>query len=447
MSEEIVLKDGQQKAIDQLLEWVKDPKDTRKACLKGQAGVGKSFLTAIFLREAQELFSAHSIQACSTTHKASGVLRGFMMDNNLSAIESGTIHSYLRMTMQADGKTKKLRRDKRNMPRRVKLLIVEECSMVGDDLYDYILEDYGQFYDKILFIGDELQLSPVGSRGQSKSFEAELIVELTEIVRQGKDNPIIMTGDHLRQCILECKPPTLITNINNGVGVACIEGAKFDRLMLNSFDTQEAMENPDLFRSIAWRNAKVKETNWSIKQGIYGEECARYNKGDTVVTYQPIMNKFSTKKEVLANNCEELTVVDTDFGPHPRFIDLDCDIVHMVNNKGEQIDAYVISYADQESYDYELNKLARAKQWKKFWDLKELCDDIEPAYSLTAHKSQGSSFKDVFVNQVDMSIIMDMRLPREDGKGMMTKKDKLDTYLRCLYVGITRATHRAYIKI
>lgn len=447
---DINLKDGQAKALEDLIKWVNDPHDKRHACLTGAAGVGKSFLTAIFLRECQDNFGSYAIQATSTTHKASSVLSGFMNKNDLSAIETGTIHSYLGMTMQADGSTKKLKRNPRNTPRRVKLLVVEECSMVADDLYGYILEDYGVCFDKILFIGDALQLPPVNNLGQSKTFEAELMIELTEIVRQGADNPIIMLGQHLRECILEGKGhKPLKTDIYNGIGVACVPGAKFDRLTYEAFDTPEAMQNPDLYRAVAWRNAKVKETNWEIKKTIYGGDCARFNAGDTVVTYQPVMNKFATgrNKEVQANNCEELTVEEVDFGPHPMYNDIDCDIVYMRSSKGAQITGYVVCYEDEEEYNRELQKLAKAKQWGKFWNMKEFFDIIEPAYSLTSHKSQGSSFRDVFVNQVDMSIILDMRLPSPCKKRMLTHKEKFDTYLRCLYVGITRATHRAYIKV
>ena len=438
------LNSGQEQALDGLLRWVKDSSDNRHACLIGQAGVGKSFLTALFLGECQDIFGAYAIQATSTTHKASSVLKKFMLNNDLSAIETGTVHSYLGMSMQANGKTKKLKRGTKP-PRRIKLLVVEEASMIADDLYQYILDDYGDCYDKILFIGDALQLPPVNNLGNSKAFDSELKFELTQIVRQGEGNPIISLGDHLRDCILNSKVPELESNVIGGVGVACIGKGKFERLMYSMYDKPDAMDNPDLCRSVAWTNAEVTNTNYRIKKEIYGDEYARYNVTDTVVTYQPIMDKFSHKKDIITNNCEELTVTDVQFGAHPKFGDIDCDILQLKGEDGKIVDAYVVCKDDEEMYNKELNKLSKAKQWKKFWDLKEFCDIVEPAYSLTSHKSQGSSFKNVFVNQRNMKSILDMELTAPCKTRLLTRKEKLDTYLRCLYVGVTRATDRAYI--
>ena len=441
----ITLNTGQQEALDGLLSWVKDDTDTRHACLIGQAGVGKSFLTALFLKECQDLIGAYAIQATSTTHKASGVLDKFMKNNDLSVIESGTIHSYLKMTLQRDGKTKKLKRGGRNKPKRVKLLVVEEASMIPDDLYKYILEDYGVYFDKLLFIGDKLQLPPVNNIGESKAFDSELQFELTEIVRQASDNPIISLGDHLRRCILESKKPELKTDIVGSSGVLCMGSDKFDRLMFKSFDSPDALNDPDTCRTIAWTNAQVESTNRKVKQSLFGDDYERYNIGDTVMAYQAVLSKAFGVKTVEANNCEEFCVLDVQFGPHPIYSDIDCDILHLKGDMNKEVTAYVVCEDDQAAYNKVLNKYAKAKKWNKFYDLKEYFDIIEPAYSLTSHKSQGSSFKNVFVNERNMRSILDMRLPSPCNTRMLTNKEKLDTYLRCLYVGVTRATDRAYI--
>lgn len=446
------LNDGQADAMNKLVAWLDDPEDSRKAVLRGAAGTGKSYLTARFLKYASDKVGLTQIQATSTTHKATGVLRGFLNNNGLESIDTGTIHSYLKLAPKADGSVKKLKRSSRNCPEHRKLLVVDECSMMAQDLYNYLDEDYGVYFHKVLFIGDKLQLNPVGgdTKGASPTFDSEVDAELTEPVRQAVGNPIIELGNHLRDCILNSQIPALETKIADGKGVVMVPAAKWERLLRETSSTIEALEYPDTCRAVAWRNKTVKNLNRMVQVHIHqdqypDEPVPKYNIGDTMVTYQPILQKALGTIKVLANNCEELIVRGIDVGNHPLYPLYECDIITLENDKGRTLQAYCVVDEDVDDLQIEIKQLARKKQWKKMYDLKERFDLIEPAYCLTSHKSQGSSFQSVFVDAEDMEIVTKMNLPKEGG-GMMSAKDKLDTYLRCLYVGVTRASERVYIK-
>jgi exodeoxyribonuclease-5 len=72
------------------------------------------------------------------------------------------------------------------------LLIIDECSMVGQELALDVLS----FKVPVLVLGDPAQLPPVGGAGYFT--EAEPDVMLTEIHRQAADNPIVRIATQIR---------------------------------------------------------------------------------------------------------------------------------------------------------------------------------------------------------------------------------------------------------
>lgn len=73
------------------------------------------------------------------------------------------------------------------------LLVVDECSMVGDEM----AQDLLSFGVKVLVLGDPAQLPPV--KGSGYFTEARPDVLLTEIHRQARDNPIIDLATRIRE--------------------------------------------------------------------------------------------------------------------------------------------------------------------------------------------------------------------------------------------------------
>lgn len=74
-----------------------------------------------------------------------------------------------------------------------KLVIIDECSMVGEDL----ARDLLSFGKKVLVLGDPAQLPPVSGAGVFT--EAQPDVMLTEVHRQAADNPIINLSIAIRE--------------------------------------------------------------------------------------------------------------------------------------------------------------------------------------------------------------------------------------------------------
>jgi len=72
---------------------------------------------------------------------------------------------------------------------------------------------------------------------------------------------------------------------------------------------------------------------------------------------------------------------------------------------------------------------ARKKAWSSFWELKNTFQSVRYAYALTAHRAQGSTYDNVFVDMADIT----------------ANKDKREAY-RALYVACTRARTAVTIK-
>jgi exodeoxyribonuclease-5 len=75
----------------------------------------------------------------------------------------------------------------------VRLIVVDECSMVGRQLG----EDLLSFGIPVLVIGDPAQLPPIDNGGFLTDAEPDIM--LTEIHRQAKDNPIIRLSMFIRE--------------------------------------------------------------------------------------------------------------------------------------------------------------------------------------------------------------------------------------------------------
>jgi superfamily I DNA/RNA helicase len=76
------------------------------------------------------------------------------------------------------------------------------------------------------------------------------------------------------------------------------------------------------------------------------------------------------------------------------------------------------------------NVLAKHFDWIDYWKIKRIFTDIRPAYAMTVHKSQGSTFENVFV----------------DAQDILSNPNREEA-LRCLYVAISRASNNVIVNI
>lgn len=88
-------------------------------------------------------------------------------------------------------------------------------------------------------------------------------------------------------------------------------------------------------------------------------------------------------------------------------------------------------YLNQNSYRERLKKLAeesiKSNDWSKYFFYKKTVLDIRDVYASTVHSSQGSTYKDVFINLRNIYKYSDENL------------------MRLVYVAVSRAKEKVYL--
>ena len=183
--------DEQKKALKEVDKWLTEYYTSRKPgksyyFLAGYAGTGKTTLAKHFAEniDGETAFGAF-------TGKAALVMR------KNGCLDARTIHSMIYLAEQ-DKSTGEVtfHLNKNSMLNSVKLIIIDECSMVDEDL----AKDLMYFKKPILVLGDPGQLPPVKGTGYFTNGKPDFM--LTEIHRQAKDNPIIYLATQARNGIM-----------------------------------------------------------------------------------------------------------------------------------------------------------------------------------------------------------------------------------------------------
>lgn len=173
----------QNAAIAAVKAWLAERSGKQVFRLFGYAGTGKTTL-------AKELASTvkGSVLYATFTGKASLVLRKKGCEG------ASTIHSliYKVEVNERTGEATFIRNQESDLAD-AKLLIVDEVSMVGEEL----ARDLLSFGKRILVLGDPAQLPPVKDEGFFINSAPDVM--LTEVHRQAQDNPIIRMSMEIRE--------------------------------------------------------------------------------------------------------------------------------------------------------------------------------------------------------------------------------------------------------
>lgn len=175
---------AQQGAVIQgILHWFKHDSKQKQVCFcSGYAGTGKTTIAKIIKEEIGD-----NVRFAAYTGKAALVLK------KKGCGPSTTIHSLI-YKAEVDEETGQVsfRLNKQSALADADLLILDECSMVNEDL----ARDLLSFKTPILVLGDPGQLPPPDGAGYFNATEPDFM--LTEIHRQARDNPIIWMATEVR---------------------------------------------------------------------------------------------------------------------------------------------------------------------------------------------------------------------------------------------------------
>lgn len=395
----IELTQGQKEVLE---ESIKILETKEVLVITGKAGTGKTTLVNFLVRELIQ-FPRHKnkkILCCAPTNKAVKVLRD-KMDKSTN-FDFRTVHSALKLRREIHPKTGEIsfKPDytvKNDPLAGASLLIVDEASMLNSELLELVLEGVLAKNIKIVFIGDEGQLPPVGEETSPVFHSNFPTLELTEIVRQGSGNPIITLSRNLN--LLRSK-----RDDRRELG-----GYIFSNNRLQVIETLAHVNGTDDLKYLAWTNQDVDSINKAVRERIYTNP-AKIEIGESLVFDIPYGDHFTNDEitvetlEVKENLFEAYNV------PNPAYnMDTMKDEPEKLISR-ERLKYYVINgnvkviHEDSEAIFKEILKqfriLCKSQQisWKKFYEFKETFAAVKYNHALTIHKSQGSSYKQVIIN-------------------------------------------------
>ena len=317
---------------------------------------------------------------------------------------------------------------------------------------------------------DTKQLNPVKEYTISPALTTPIHnYNLTQIMRQGKENPLIILLETLRKDIehetsdykdlIEQFPE----NMNErGEGYHAIKDpAAYAAKMSSVFQGEDFKMNKNHCRHISWTNDSITNTSAWLRNKVY-KYTSTLEVGEILLSYKTI----AEKEEIVVVNSDDYIVekiTDTIISDYTYPLH-----VHSVILRGIDTGAtttILLLIRDEENYNNYKSvyneflsraKAQRGKAWVKFYDFKghvlvienlsytnefrqkELIKkDIDYGYGITAHKSQGSTYHTVFVNYKDISNIVTFEKNDKRAAELMKK--------RLLYVALSRASNEAYL--
>lgn len=397
--------------------------------IKGSAGVGKTYMVNELVKLLSKMLYSvkihgKSIVCSAPTNKAVSVIRS-KVDSNIDSIEFATTHSALKLKRHINNKTGEVTFepsfDERYPPlKKVGLLIIDEASMLNTSLLNYIEQYATQYNVKIIFIGDNKQLNPVNEENSPVFHRDYPEVELTEIVRQGKGNPIIDLSRNLD--FIKGKNDKINLTFENQK-----QGYMYTSDKEKIINTLAAVNGTDELKYLAWDNTNVDTINYLVRQRIYGNPN-KVEPGETLIFNAPYEDKYFTNQEILVNSAEykslDFEYMDKRRGVRiPEYQNIKLNY-YDVNDEG----IFVIHESSENDYKRIKNLLVKKARegvikWTDYYTFVEQFADMKYNHAITVHKSQGSTFKQAIVNVKSINF----------NKNLKEKQ-------RLLYTAVTRAS-------
>ncbi len=397
--------------------------------LSGAAGTGKTYITTKLVKA---LLTNYHITITAPTHKALQVLRQNLIAQEITTVDTKTIQSFLNIKLVTDydkgiQKFEPIKSNEKDTTT-TDILIVDESSMISEDIYNYIIKEIEKSRVKaVLFVGDEYQLLPIDS-DTNQIFSIRNKYKLTQIVRQAKDSYIITMATKARSII---KSKQYISIKEFFEDVAFKDKIQFFHSIEefhNDFCTPDTWAKKDKVivsftnKSVDTHNRVIRRKFWEAQNVLNPDTLL---KGDKVIFQQA--NVIDEKIIHQNSDIAELSSAIKEYLGSLQIYFWDCKDL-----QGKPLK--VVAPESQGRFEMILNKLAKAAKnnkyyesrkimWKNFFDLKDMFVDVKYTYASTIHKVQGSTYETVYI---DLTEIENMR-------------DK-DMMFRLLYVALTRAS-------
>ena len=457
----VVLTRDQAKTFELFCEWLNAPYSFKPFVMKGFAGSGKTYLSMKLLKKVDELGLCWTVVA--PTHKAVGVLREGLKNEFIEPTWfPSTIHRLLRLKLkrQADieicEKTDQTERSLENLG----LVLIDEASMIDSKLLEITLECARCNSTRLVFVGDPAQLPPVGESCSSVFLMKRAVnTELKEVVRH--QGPVLKLAKIIRDGQLPCvQPPILPIIKSKKSNVGILDRNNWLKKANSSLNLSALEDDHDRARILCYTNRIVDNLVPHARRAIHGDMADQYQvlPGEVLISRKAVMvnaslneNDLGEEPDILISSNREMVVEDV----IPNSFDLaSLGIPKDFENSLPIIETQVakvtcdqkefslrlmpqIGSKSRDALDLALNKLSnQAKEigkknsssiWKFFFFIRDSFATLGPASVLTIHRSQGSTFGEVFITP-------DVFWPKD-----------LEFRRRLVYVAVSRASHGVWI--
>lgn len=335
----------QSAALDAVRDWLAAPAGRQVFRLFGYAGSGKTTLARHLAENADG-----KVCFAAFTGKAAKVLR------DKGCRGASTIHSLIYDAVQDPTTglfTYHLKEDDGADIHRAGLVIIDECSMVGDKLG----KDLMSFGKPILVLGDPAQLPPIDGGGFFTDHRPDFMLD--EIHRQAAESPIIRLATDIRQGAFDHAPADMgaarvmrRADIDAGIVTAA------DKVLVGRNKTRHAY------------NQRIRELNgFSGAKPQAGETliCLR-NQADLGLLNGGLwrIEKVKRARKAPAGALYSFDISDTDNPDRHVAVRV---YQHFFEGRGPELD----------------------------WRVKRGTQEFDFGYAITAHKAQGSQWDEVCV--------------------------------------------------
>lgn len=428
----------QQSAIVNAVSFLKTNTDpTQYYVIEGKAGTGKTTIAKEILKE----FEDEQIYVAAVSHKAKGVIKNSFGEDTRGK-KFFSIASLLGMKgiNDNDTQTTKFQVGLKvplldNPPA---LLVIDEASMITEDVLKKIIDINSSLSRpfQMLFLGDIGQIQPIRDdqsefyrthkdllNKKSDIFNSKHKSKLITRVRQGEANPILPYADYFWENSQkenpELNPTQHIVRNNQITDNGSLLFSNSEAEVLNSVikAVRNAVEKglTNHVKIVTYHVNEKTELNQKIHEALFGKD-SDYSNGDMLILNSPYDLPDVNATMENSSEIQIKSIQDTDvdeFGVHTLYLETNGTAYTRTGNEQKDCVIQVVSRNDIGLYNQKLQELAsRAKRqtnralkkqaWGDFWEYKGRYADVDFGYAITAHKSQGSTYDIVVVDEKDI---------------------------------------------
>ncbi len=430
----------QQSAIVNAVSFLKTNTDpTQYYVIEGKAGTGKTTIAKEILKE----FKDEVVYVAAVSHKAKGVIKNsfgedtgdkkFFSIAGLLGLRGCNDNSTLTTKFLVGGK-----RPLVDEP--PALLVIDEASMITEDVLKDII-DINKMHSRpfqMLFLGDIGQIQPIRDNQsefykthknflnkKSNIFNSKHKSKLITRVRQGEANPILPYADYFwensQKDDPELNPTQHVIRNNQITDKGSLLFSNSEGEVLNSVikAVKNAVEKglTNHIKIVTYHVNEKAELNQKIHEALFGKG-SDYQKGDMLILNAPYNVPYGNGAPIMENSTEiqvkDISDTDVDeFGVHTLRLETNGTAYDRGGFEYKNSAIQVVSRADIDKYNKVLsdlalqakqsaNKIMRKQIWHDFWEYKARYADVDFGYAITAHKSQGSTYDIVVVDEKDI---------------------------------------------